>query len=300
VQRVLNLAIVLGLLLAPCCARAQSADPEVVRSSIDCEDVSVQVALRTLFRNVGVRFEVRGRIPEARVTLKLLNVPIEDALKVLVRQLAFTEPNVRIFQKQGLYVVRADLPTMLSGTEGAPVLPDAEPTTGLLGKTPVDTAELPLRVALDRLFSAAGASVMVDPDVPEVSTTTPRRPGSPLWSRISQLIESARSRVPQLYVGQIGEVYVVARLGRLIPPRPAELRGDGVIERRISLKLAQVPLRVAIDTLFARTGEQYSVNPDVPNVPITLELQDVGFQAALRFILRKAGEQVSGLTYSED
>lgn len=71
-------------------------------------------------------------------------------------------------------------------------------------------------------------------------------------------------------------------------------------ERTITLQLTAVPLREAIRRLFAITGEQFSINPDVPNVPVTLILSEVSSMAALRLILRAAALQAPGLTFSKD
>lgn len=287
----------MSVLLLPGAAQAQDTAAGAQRTSIDVQDVSVRTALRTLLRNAGVRFVIQGEVPEARVTLKLSKVPVDDALKVLVRQVAFTVPRLRVEEAQGVYRIVDTSVGLADGVAGAPVLPDAEPTVSMVEKRQVDTEGLPLRAAIDRLFTLAGASVVVDADVPDVLVTTPAPRPITLWSTITQLVASARTQVPGLYLGQVGEVYVVARLGKLIPPRVAERGGDGKAVRRISLKLEQVPLRAAIDAVFAGTGYQYSIGPEVPNVPITIEVRDVGIQAALRLVIRQAARRVPGLTF---
>jgi hypothetical protein len=71
-------------------------------------------------------------------------------------------------------------------------------------------------------------------------------------------------------------------------------------ERKITLSLRGVPLRAAVERLFEGTGEQFAINPDVQNVPITLELNGIGLHAALRLVLRQAAEKQPGLTFSKD
>jgi type II secretory pathway component GspD/PulD (secretin) len=292
--------MVLSVLFVPGAAYAQEANPGAARTSIDCRDVSARVALRTLLQNAGVRFVVQGEIPVARVTLKLSNVPVEDALKVLVRQLDFTVPHhLRVQEAQGVYRIEDDSSRITNGIDGALRLQEAEPTVSMLAKRRVDIEGLSLRAAFDRLFTLAGASVVVDADVPDVLVTTPVPRPVTLWTTITQLVANARTEGTELYIGQVGEVYVVARRGRLIPPRVAALGGDGEVVRRISLKLEQVPLRAAIEAIFAGTGYQYSVDPEVPNVPVTIEMRDVEVQVALRLLLRSVRRQVPGLTFSK-
>jgi hypothetical protein len=71
-------------------------------------------------------------------------------------------------------------------------------------------------------------------------------------------------------------------------------------EKKVTLNLKDVPLRSAIDALFQGTGLQYSVDPNVPNVPVTLNIRDVGLQPALRILLRQAAVAVPGLTVSRE
>ena len=69
-------------------------------------------------------------------------------------------------------------------------------------------------------------------------------------------------------------------------------------EHRVTMQLTAVPLREAIRRVLANSGQQFSINPGVPDVPITLKLNDVGSLAAVRLILRQT--RVPGLTFSKD
>jgi hypothetical protein len=71
-------------------------------------------------------------------------------------------------------------------------------------------------------------------------------------------------------------------------------------ERKVHLDLRGTPLRAAIQQLFRNSGEQYAVDPNIPDVPITLNIRDVSLPAALRLILRQAAAQIPGLTQTKD
>jgi hypothetical protein len=75
---------------------------------------------------------------------------------------------------------------------------------------------------------------------------------------------------------------------------PAPVRAQEV-EKKVTLNLKDVPLRDAIDALFRGTGLQFTVDPNVPNVPVTLNIRDVGLQQALRIMVRQAAVAVPGL-----
>jgi hypothetical protein len=57
----------------------------------------------------------------------------------------------------------------------------------------------------------------------------------------------------------------------------------------VSLDLKETPLRQALATLFESTGFQYAIAFEVPDVPITLKVHEMPFEAALRAILRLGG-----------
>jgi len=72
------------------------------------------------------------------------------------------------------------------------------------------------------------------------------------------------------------------------------------IDKKVTVTLKDIPLRAGIEALFAGTGYQYAVNPDVANVPVNLNIRDVGLQAALRLLMRQAAIAQPGLTFSKE
>src|SRR5688572_7113181 len=76
--------------------------------------------------------------------------------------------------------------------------------------------------------------------------------------------------------------------------------GKGDFERRkIDVTLESIPLRSAIDLVGGSSGLQYSINPNVPDVLVSLRIRDVSPTQALRMIVREASKQVPGLTVSK-
>ncbi|HEU4754746.1 MAG TPA: STN domain-containing protein, partial [Armatimonadota bacterium] len=71
-------------------------------------------------------------------------------------------------------------------------------------------------------------------------------------------------------------------------------------DRKVTLDLREIPLRDAIALLFRNSGLQYSIDPNVPNVPITLNIRDISLQAALRLIIRQAASGIPGLTQGKE
>ncbi|HTE20395.1 MAG TPA: secretin and TonB N-terminal domain-containing protein, partial [Armatimonadota bacterium] len=71
-------------------------------------------------------------------------------------------------------------------------------------------------------------------------------------------------------------------------------------DRRVTLSFKDVPLREALQRLFEGTGLQYVVEPDVPDVPVTVRLRDVALQSALRLIIGNAAVQAPGVTMAKE
>lgn len=69
--------------------------------------------------------------------------------------------------------------------------------------------------------------------------------------------------------------------------------------RKIDITLERIPLRSAIDLVGSASGLQYAINPNVPDVLITLKAREVTPLQALRLIVREASRQVPGLSVSK-
>jgi type II secretory pathway component GspD/PulD (secretin) len=76
----------------------------------------------------------------------------------------------------------------------------------------------------------------------------------------------------------------------LLPTVPAAAQNT-----RLNLDLRATPLRDAVARVLEGTGEQFVVAPDVRDVPITLKLQDLRPDAALRAVVRQAATSVGHL-----
>jgi len=95
-----------------------------------------------------------------------------------------------------------------------------------------------------------------------------------------------------------GVLFVLApNAARAQSERKAE---PGAATRPVSAVFREVPLRVALQALFDRTGQQYAVSSDVPNVYITMEIREVPFTQAVRLLVREGAKQVRGLTFSKE
>ena len=91
----------------------------------------------------------------------------------------------------------------------------------------------------------------------------------------------------------------MAMLAGLTRPPAAQAQQDEG-EGLVTLNLRDTPLRNAIDLIFQGSGLQYAVAPNVPNVPVTVNVRDLSLQSALRLVLRLGAVSVPGLTHGRD
>jgi hypothetical protein len=83
----------------------------------------------------------------------------------------------------------------------------------------------------------------------------------------------------------------------LVAPSP---EGGAGYDRKLTITLKDTPLREALQALFEGSGVQYVVGPNVPDLPINLNIRDVGLAPAVRIMVRQAAVAAPGLTTSKD
>jgi hypothetical protein len=178
--------------------------------------------------------------------------------------------------------------------QGTPAQP---PAATAEKRVSLNIKELPLRSALELVYSGSGVQYAVDPNVPNVPITVNVSDWF-IGSAARLLVRLARSFVPTLVLERINGVChfrLDPDAGRRAPDGELNTTAGGE-EKRVSLKVRDTPLRQVLEILFAGTGLQYAVDPAVPNPPITLDVADQSVTSAARLVVRLAGSFVPGLT----
>ena len=70
--------------------------------------------------------------------------------------------------------------------------------------------------------------------------------------------------------------------------------------QKITLALRDAPLRTVLDQIFSSSGLQYTVDSNVPDVLVTLNLRDTSIQQALRTVVSIARSQIPGLALRKE
>lgn len=77
---------------------------------------------------------------------------------------------------------------------------------------------------------------------------------------------------------------------------PAAVTTPPGAKAALTLEYHNVPLRAALQLLFQVSGRQFTIEPAVPNYPMTVDIRDVPFDTALPTLLRLA----PGVTYRKE
>jgi hypothetical protein len=148
---------------------------------------------------------------------------------------------------------------------------------------------VPFSEAVDTMLRGAVESFVIAPDVPD----------RPIYFFVTDL---ERYRPPLLLLTSlVGATYRredgITLIHRSDPPSVAVAkrtvpRAAGAAKpavKPISLHLERLPLRRAIAFLSHAAGESHRVEPDVPDMPITLSVRDGEFTQVLQSVARIAG-----------
>ncbi len=79
---------------------------------------------------------------------------------------------------------------------------------------------------------------------------------------------------------------------------PVAARAGDPVPTKVNVQLRDTPFRAAVERLFQGTGRTYRVEPDVPDTPVTLNVQAADIDVAVRLVSRLAnvGTRTEGAT----
>lgn len=285
--RIASLGVLLSLAaMAPAPLAAQTAQPpEAARAAtpetvtLDLAEVSLRQALARLFAMAKVGYTVAPDVPNVALTLRLKELPFEEALQVITR---FAGAGYR---KEGeRYVIT--LPV------AAPPVVPKPPTIAVAPLPPaLVTAELrqvPFPQAVEEVCRSVGARYALAPGVPATAVSVSLQ-GVDFATTLTILgrLAHATYRVE-------GGLYVLGPGPGLPPPLGPALREEPVA-KRVTAQLKEVPLADALAELFRGTGREYQIAAGLQDVPVTASLRAVEFTRALRQVLGGVG-----LTYHRE
>jgi len=162
----------------------------------------------------------------------------------------------------------------------------------------IEARDTPLRGALRLLQSQAGFSYSIESTVPNVPVSLSLR-NVPADDVLHVLVRQAASSIPGLRVTRRDGSYVISvhqdRVGaEKIPVGPEPLGSPALttaFTRKVSVGFHEEGLRQVLARIFSLVGAPYTVEPNVPNVPITVNVSAGTVWNLLMQVLEVAGGQ---------
>lgn len=157
---------------------------------------------------------------------------------------------------------------------------------GTKDRVTLDLRRAPLRAAATAVARILGVELVVRAGVPEASVTLSVR-DVPAETALRLLARWADAASEEGVVLQLA-----GAVATLVPPaRVARAT------LRVSLDLNDIPLRHALRLLFHGSGVPFAVQPEVPDVPITLSVENMELISALRAVTGLAASRHPGITF---
>lgn len=171
---------------------------------------------------------------------------------------------------------------------------DEPPPGAPLHRLTLDLKHVPLRQALEIVCMGSGLKYEVEAGVPDVAIDLSVQ-DLPVRAVVRRLVRAAAEQVPGLDV-QSDPDSAILRVRRG-PARSAQFRGPGW---RVSLTVRDVPLRRAVEALFADVDSACIVEANVPDVLVTVVCRDVTLESAVWLLTGAASSDESRVIFRRE
>lgn len=156
----------------------------------------------------------------------------------------------------------------------------AEPTAGTAKRVSLEARDTPLRGALRLLQAQAGFSYALETTVPNVPVSLSLK-NVPFEDVLHVVVRQAAGSVPGLRLTRREGAYLVSvhtdRVGMETFAAGPEPLGPPLLTeaftRKVSVGFREEGLREVLGRVFALVNVPYTVEPNVPNVPVTVDVR---------------------------
>jgi hypothetical protein len=292
--RLFLLSIAVLALVRPASAGPEAGDDHLAgamsRITLDLQQVPLRRALELVCGGAGLRYSMAADVPDVPVDLKLRDMPVKVAVRRIVRAAARQVPGLGVDSEGEIWSIAIQkVPSRVTQFRG----PGWRVSLAAQG--------VPLRRALDTLFANADMWCVVDPNVPDVPVNIAFR-DVPLRSGVWLVVGAASARGPRLALRQEGDNFVLglqqrpgAPAVRVVAPAQAKARP---VQSRVNVNLRYVPLRKALKTASGSAPLRCIVEPNVPDVPVTMQVRNLTAEAAVQQITSVASLSARGMNYA--
>lgn len=236
--------------------------------------------LAEIFKQAPYKYEVLADIGATFYSLEVQQVPLRQALTMLLAEDKSTEPLVFSYQ-----------PDPVGG--GRFIIDREYMQIGFIeGENKVSVGNGRITRVLPRVFEMMKVKYRIEPDVPPLLISLQLRPSE--WSQvIPQVMIAASKQEPTLTYSKDGDTYVVHLQKTPVSGAAA------VSQRKIKLAATNMPLRGVLMELFKDSSWKYQVGDEVKDTSITYSASNEPEFSALSSVLRQAAANGQQVTYRE-
>lgn len=291
-MRCSTILAIAGLLTVGLLARPARAADELSRHAFSIKNLPLRQALKQ-WEQLGVdRVTVAEEVPDLPISLNVSDLPSATILRLIVRSAAEKYAGIA-YRRDGAGTVVFVQP--VEQQPESPVLA-APPDPRLLQKITLTLKAEPLRDAVKHLLAGQPATYVIEADVPNVPVTLAAA-NATAFEVLRRVVEVAQRQAPEIEFSRDHGVYRLA-VARRDPPNPVfrvQLRA-----KRVTIARANIPIHDAVGQIFRGSGLQYSLNPNVPNTPVSFQADNLTLEEALQALIRASAEKAPGLTLRQD
>lgn len=285
--------LVLAFTLAPCAAQeiAGTQPPPQKRLTFTLRDVPLRKAVAQWTGITGAQVSIADDVPDVPITLNVRDVPADSALRIIVRMAQDQYAGIGIVRDGNRWMLRVLPVEQQPLANVAPEPPDPR----LQQRITLNLQNETLARALERVMGRQPVTLEQTAELPSVRLTM-KLENVTTFEALLRVVQAAKRQAPELRFTRDHGTYRVEAEVRPAPnPQPLEqLRA-----RKITASFKATPFREAVATVFRGSGLQYTLNPNVPNLPVSAELKDVTLESAVQTLVRELADRAPGLELSQ-
>lgn len=280
--------LLLAITLAPCAAQDTAVQPPPRKPmTFTLRDVPLRKALAQWAANTGTQVTVADEIPDVPITFNVREVPADAVLRIIVRFAQDQYAGVDILREGNRVTLRV-LPV-----EQQPlmdVVPEP-PDPRLQQRVTLNLESEPLPQALKRVMGRQPVMLDLAAGIPPIRLSL-RLENVTTFEALLRLVQAAKRQVPELrFTRDHGAYRLEAEAPRAPNPQPlAQLRAQ-----KVTASLKETPFREAVATVFKGSGLQYTVDPNIPDLPVSAEFNTASLESALQTLVRALLDRAPGL-----
>jgi type II secretory pathway component GspD/PulD (secretin) len=261
---------------------------ETGEKRVSLANARITKVLPQVFKLMGVQARIEPDVPPVTISLQVRPQEWVQVLPQVLLSANAVEPTLTYSMDGDTYVIHMHK-TPLGLTATGAAMPGVR-------KVQVAVTDAPLRDAITAVLKDSKWKYQVSDNVKDVSVSYSAS-AEPELSALSNILKQAAELGPQVtYREGKGVLYIEP--GPLPGAATVPVKGEGALATA-TLDVKQERLKAVIARIENQTGTTIRVAPTVPDLPITIKVEKVRVDGALRAVMAAVKTSLPNLTYRQ-